>query len=73
LALIRHPRLNNMDCCGGAGALCASLTILNATQSAQLVKNVNSTPENAGAKLPHAGDGAQFTSKLGLVLCDSAK
>jgi hypothetical protein len=27
-----------------------SLTILNATQSSQLVKNVNSTLENAGAK-----------------------
>jgi hypothetical protein len=44
-----------------------SLTILNATQSKQLVKNVNSTPENAGAKTSiYAGDGAQFTSKLGI-------
>jgi hypothetical protein len=59
LALIRHPRLNNMDCwrSGSTMYITYSLTILNATQSKQLVKNVNSTPENAGAKTSlYAGD-----------------
>jgi len=69
LALICHPRLNNIDCwrSGSTMYITYSLTILNATQSKQLVKNVTSTPENAGAKTSiYAGDGAQFTSKLGI-------